>query len=209
MSDTTIGNIIGSMEELEAIYGSPGEPSLIKETPFITEQYRAYVEAAPFLTLATVGPEGLDCSPRGDITGFVRVADERTLMMPDRMGNNRCDSLRNILRDPRVALCFLIPGSTNALRVNGTAQLSIDPELLESFAVNGKPPRSVAVIHTEAVYFQCGRAIVRSKLWESEARIDPASLPTPGEILASMSKNRVGGSEYDAKWKGRSEKTLW
>ena len=209
MSDTTIGNIIGSMEELEAIYGSPGEPSLIKETPFITEQYRAYVEAAPFLTLATVGPEGLDCSPRGDIPGFVRVADERTLMMPDRMGNNRCDSLRNILRDPRVALCFLIPGSTNALRVNGTAQLSVDPELLESFAVSGKPPRSIAVIRTEAVYFQCGRAIVRSKLWENEARIDPATLPTPGEILAEMSKNRVGGSDYDTEWKGRAEKTLW
>jgi PPOX class probable FMN-dependent enzyme len=209
MSDTSIGNIIGTVEELEAIYGAPGEPSLVKETPFITEQYKAYIEASPFLTLATAGPEGLDCSPRGDIPGFVRVADERTLLMPDRLGNNRCDSLKNILRDPRVALCFLIPGSTNALRVNGTAQLSVDPELLESFAINGKPPRSVAVIRTEAVYFQCGRAIVRSMLWESEARVDPATLPTPGEILAEMSKNRVGGSDYDTEWKGRAEKTLW
>ena len=164
---------LNTVEELEAIYGKPGEASLVKEVPEIIPQYREYIEAAPFCTLATVGPEGLDCSPRGDVPGFVRVHDERTLMMPDRRGNNRVDSLKNIIRDPRVALCFLIPGSRNALRVNGEAHLSINPDIKASFAVDGKEPRSVIVIKTHAVYFQCGRAIVRSNLWNPEAQIDP------------------------------------
>lgn len=201
--------ILKTTEELEALYGKPGETSLVKEVPVVIPQYRAFIEASPFCTLATSGPEGLDCSPRGDVPGFVRVSDERTLMMPDRRGNNRTDSLRNIIRDPRVALCFFIPGSRNALRVNGSAQLSIDPDLKTSFAVDGKEPRSVIVIHTEAVYFQCGRAIVRSRLWDPEAQVDPASLPTPGDVLAALSDGRIGGISYDADWDNRAQKTLW
>ena len=201
--------ILSSVEELEAIYGQPGEASLVKEVPEIIPQYRAFVEASPFCTLATVGPEGMDCSPRGDVPGFVRVHDTRTLMMPDRRGNNRVDSLKNIVRDPRVALCFLIPGSRNALRVNGEAHLSVDPEIKHSFAMDGKEPRSVIVIRTTAVYFQCGRAIVRSSLWNPEAQIDPKSLPTPGEVLAELSNGSVGGPDYDAKWEGRANETLW
>ncbi|MEM9330539.1 MAG: pyridoxamine 5'-phosphate oxidase family protein [Pseudomonadota bacterium] len=201
--------ILSTIEELEAIYGKPGETSLIKEVPEIIPQYKAYIEASPFCTLATAGPEGLDCSPRGDVPGFVRVHDDRTLMMPDRRGNNRTDSLKNIVRDPRVAICFLIPGSLNALRVNGEAHLTVDEDLKKSFAINGKEPRSVIVIKTMSVYFQCGRAIVRSKLWDPEQQVDPASLPTPGDVLAELSKGTIGGPDYDAKWDGRAKETLW
>src|SRR5881392_2778745 len=124
-----------TLEELEALYGRPGETSLVKEVDRVTPHYRVLIEASPFAVLATSGPEGLDCSPRGDVPGFVRIHDEKTLMLPDRRGNNRIDSLRNIVRDPRVSLVFLIPGVGTTLRVNGRALLSIDPDLLNSFAV--------------------------------------------------------------------------
>lgn len=159
--------------------------------------------------LSTVGPEGLDGSPRGDGPGFVRVADERTLLLPDRRGNNRCDSLRNIVRDPRIALLFLIPGVGNTLRVNGRARLSVEPALLESFAVKGQAPRSVAVISVERVYFQCARALVRSALWSPESQVDPESLPGAGEMLAVLSQGRVGGELYDRAWPERAAATLW
>ena len=201
--------IINSIEALEEIYGQPGEASIVKEVPEVIPQYRAFIEASPFCSLATVGPEGLDCSPRGDVPGFVRVHDNRTLMMPDRRGNNRADSLKNIIRDPRVALCFLIPGSRTALRVNGEAHVSVDSDLKKSFEEKGKEPRSVIVIKTMAVYFQCGRAIVRSKLWSEEAKVNPAILPTPGDVLEELSNGSVGGKEYDEKWDGRAKKTLW
>ena len=200
---------ITSLAELVSLYGTPLETSLAKEVPFVTPHYRALIEASPFATLATSGPEGLDCSPRGDLPGFVRVVDEKTLMMPDRHGNNRIDSLRNIVRDPRVALLFLIPGSGNTLRINGRAQLKNDPDLLASFAVAGKPPRTVIVIAVETVYFQCARAIVRSDLWNPDKHIDPKSLPTAGEILAALSNDRIGGAEYDRAWPERARKTLW
>ncbi|MEO6046004.1 MAG: pyridoxamine 5'-phosphate oxidase family protein [Candidatus Kapaibacterium sp.] len=201
--------IIATLEELEQVYGLPGETSTVKELDYITPHYRAYIDASPFVALATGGPEGLDCSPRGDLPGFVRVYDERTLMMPDRRGNNRTDSLRNIVRDPRTAFLFLIPGAGNTLRVNGRAHLSIDPDLLASFAVDGKAPRSVIVLAVDAVYFQCARAIVRSELWNPEKHIDPESLPSAGEMLAMLSENRVGGEDYDREWNGRAKATLW
>src|SRR5579871_5806980 len=138
--------IITTLEELEAIYGHPGETSTVKVTDRVTPQYRAFIDASPFAVLATSGPEGLDCSPRGDRPGFVRVPDDRTLWLPDRRGNNRVDSLRNVVRDPRVALLFLIPGSGTTLRVNGRARVSIDEALCTSFMMDGKAPRSVIVI---------------------------------------------------------------
>ena len=204
--------MITTLEQLEAIYGKLGDvtdASVVKEIPYINAHYRAFIEASPFVSLATCGPEGLDCSPRGDTPGFVRVHDERTLMLPDRRGNNRVDSLRNIVRDPRVGLLFLIPGSGSTLRVNGRAQLSIDPELLSTFVMDGKPPRSVAVIAVETVYFQCARAILRSDLWNPEKHVDPQSLPSPGQILAGLSQDRVGGANYDAEWPERARKSLW
>lgn len=200
---------ISTIVELEALYGFPKETSTAKEIDWISAEYRALIEASPFAVLATSGPEGLDCSPRGDLPGFVRIADERTLLMPDRRGNNRVDSLRNIVRDGRVGLLFLIPGSGTTLRVNGRAELTTDPGMLASFAVKNQEPRSVIVITVEAIYFQCARAIVRSSLWNAESQVDPKTLPTPGQILAGLTDGRVGGKAYDEEWPKRAAKTLW
>ena len=202
-------SVIATVEQLEAIYGQPNDASTVKVADRITPSYRVLIEKSPFAALATAGPEGLDCSPRGDLAGFVRIHDPKTLMMPDRRGNNRIDSLRNIVRDPRVALLFLIPGSGNTLRVNGRAQVSIDPDLLASFKVQGKAPRTVIVMTIDEIYFQCARAIVRSELWNPDRRVDPATLPTPGQILAEMSDNRIGGEPYDREWPERARQTMW
>jgi hypothetical protein len=200
---------ITSIAQLEAFYGAPSEASTAKEVQRLTTEYRAYIEASPFVALATGGPEGLDCSPRGDRPGFVRVRDERTLLLPDRRGNNRVDSLRNILRDPRVGLLFLLPGSGNTLRVNGRAHLSTDPELLASFVMEGKAPRCVLVIAVDAVYFQCSRALMRSDPWNPEKHVAPGRLPTPGDILGSLTGGRVGGPDYDLAWPERAKNSLW
>jgi PPOX class probable FMN-dependent enzyme len=202
-------SVIATIDQLEAIYGQPNDASTVKVADRITAAYRALIDKSPFAALATCGPEGLDCSPRGDLPGFVRIHDEKTLMMPDRRGNNRVDSLRNIVRDPRVALLFLIPGSGSTLRVNGHAQVSADPDLLASFRMEGKTPRTVIVMTVDEVYFQCARAIVRSDLWNPDKLIDPKSLPTPGQILADMSENRVGGEHYDREWPERARQTMW
>ena len=200
---------LDTVEALEALYGVPNAASTVKEVDYLTPEYRALIAASPFVVLATSGPEGLDASPRGDRPGFVRMVDERTLMLPDRRGNNRVDSLRNIVRDPRLALLFMIPGSGTTLRVNGRAVLSIDPDLLASFAVDGKPPRSVMVMTIETVFFQCARAVVRSALWDPAARVDPTSLPTPGRMLAALSGGAEGGKAYDDAWPERAKGSLW
>src|SRR6202167_4116177 len=141
---------ITTTEQLEALYAdAPYGPALIKEVDYITPEYRKLIEAAPFVVLATSGPDGLDCSPRGDPPGFVRVIDERTLVIPDRRGNNRIDSLRNLVRDPRVALLFLIPGVGETMRVIGRAKISTDPKLTESFIIDGKAPKSVLIVTVE------------------------------------------------------------
>src|ERR1700744_859311 len=202
-------SVVMTIDQLEAIYGFPGEASTVKVDDRITPSYLILIDTSPFAALATSGPEGLDCSPRGDVAGFVRIHDARTLMMPDRRGNNRIDSLRNIVRDPRVALLFLIPGSGTTLRINGRAQISADPELLASFGVDGKAPRTVIVMIVGEIYFQCARAIVRSDLWNPDKHVDPKTLPTPGQILAEMSANRVGGEEYDRAWPKRARQSLW
>src|SRR6516164_3292817 len=174
---------ITTMDGLDALYDEPFGPSIVKEIDHVNIHYRAFIEAAPFFALATSGPDGMDCSPRGDAPGFVRVLDENTLLIPDRRGNNRIDSLRNILDDPRVALLFLIPGCGETLRVNGRAAISTDPELMQSFIVEGKAPRSVIVVTVENAYYQCPKAIVRSKLWDTATWLDRKTLPTAGKIL--------------------------
>jgi PPOX class probable FMN-dependent enzyme len=206
---STAMSTVATIEQLEAIYGQPNEASTVKVADRITAPYRVLIDKSPFAVLATCGPEGLDCSPRGDLPGFVRVHDDKTLIMPDRRGNNRVDSLRNIVRDPRVALLFLIPGSGSTLRVNGWAHVSDDADLLASFRMDGKAPRTVIVMTVDEIYFQCARAIVRSDLWNPDKRIDPKSLPTPGQILAGMSENRVGGDQYDREWPERARQTMW
>src|SRR5437763_15482221 len=159
-------HLVATMDALEALYGEPYGPAIVKEIDHVNQSYRALIAAAPFFALATSGPDGLDCSPRGDAAGFVRVADEKTLLIPDRRGNNRIDSLRNIVSDPRVALLFLIPGVGETIRVIGRSSISTDPALTETYTVNGKAPRTVIVIEVERVFYQCTKAIVRSKLWD-------------------------------------------
>jgi PPOX class probable FMN-dependent enzyme len=201
---------VTTIEQLEALYTpAPVAASTVKVANRMTPEYRRLVKASPFAALATIGPEGIDCSPRGDQPGFVRIHDDQTLMMPDRRGNNRIDSLRNIVRDPRCAFLFLLPGSGTTFRANGRAHLSIDPDLLESFAVDGKSPRSVIVMEIDELYFQCARAIVRSDLWNPARHIDLSTLPTPGQILASMTNGAVGGQPYDQAWPERAKQTMW
>ena len=202
--------IIASLADLDAIYDvAPAPASTVKVADHITADYRALIEASPFVALATVGPEGLDCSPRGDRPGFVRVADPKTLILPDRRGNNRIDSLRNVVRDPRVALMFLIPGSGTTFRVNGRAVVSADPDLLASFAVDGKAPRTCLVVTVVEAYFQCARAIVRSGLWKAESQVDPRVLPSAGAMLAAVTAGEVGGEAYDKAWPARAAASLW
>jgi len=206
MSDN---HTVTSIEQLEAIYGQPAGAAVWKEVDHITKEYRAFIEAAPFFALSTCGPEGVDCSPRGDAPGFVRVADEKTLMIPDRRGNNRIDSLRNIVRDPRVSLLFLIPGVGETFRVIGHAAISTEPALCESFIFAGKAPRSVIIVKVDSVYFQCSKAIVRSKLWDPASIVDRKSLPSNGTILAALTKGEHGGEEFDRMYPERIKATIY
>jgi len=201
---------ITTMEQLEALY-SDGvyPPAKHKEVDRITNAYRRLVEASPFFALATIGPDGLDCSPRGDPNGFVRVVDEKTIVVPDRRGNNRIDSLRNLISDPRVALLFLIPGVSETLRIMGRATISTDPELCNSFTMQGKAPKSVLVIKVDKVFFQCAKAIVRSKLWDPKTQIERASLPTAGVILAEITDGKLGGPEHDRLAPERMKATIY
>ncbi|MES2722898.1 MAG: pyridoxamine 5'-phosphate oxidase family protein [Pseudomonadota bacterium] len=198
-----------TIEDLEALYGRPGPSSTLKELDRLNAEYRALIAASPFAALATAGPEGLDCSPRGDAGEVVRIADDRTLLMPDRRGNNRADSLRNIVRDPRVALLFLIPGSGSSLRVNGRAELRTDEDLLEAFRIEGKPPRCVIVITIDTVFFQCARAVIRADLWNPAKHVDASRLPSAGQMLSAASAGAQGGDAYDAGWPARAAASMW
>ena len=195
---------------LRRIYSTgPGETSLAKVADHVHPLYRPYIEAAPFAVLATLGPDGLDTSPRGDAPGFVHIADPHTLLLPDRRGNQRIDSLRNIAQDPRVALLFLIPGAGEALRVNGSARISALPALCDRFAVDGHAPASVLVIAVRSVFFQCARAIQRSGLWSPAQHVAAGSLPSPGAILQCMSQVGIDGAAYDAALPARQAATLY
>lgn len=203
-------NTITTTAELEKLYSdAPYGPAVFKETDHISPQYRKLIEAAPFCVVATCGPEGLDCSPRGDPPGFVRVLDAHTLVIPDRRGNNRIDSLRNLVRDPRISLLFLIPGVGETMRVNGRARISTDPKLTEIFAMNGKVPKCVLVVTVERAYFQCTKAIIRSKLWDPASVVDRKTLPTPGSILAELTDGKMGGPEHDRAAPERIKQTIY
>ena len=199
---------VTNIEALEAIYGQPAGRSVSKEVDRLTGNYRRLVEAAPFAVLATVGPEGTDCSPRGDPPGFVRVVDEKTLMLPDRRGNNRIDTLRNIVRDGRLSLLFLIPGVGETLRVNGRGEVVTDPDLLASFETQGKRPRSVLVVHIERIYFQCQKALARSRLWDPAARVDRKSLPSAGDMLKELDSG-FDAASYDAGYSDHMKETIY
>lgn len=200
---------ITTVPELDGLYDAAVGASLVKEVDRIIPEYRAFIEASPFLTIATAGPDGLDCSPRGDPPGFVRVVDERTVMIPDRRGNNRLDSLRNLLHDPRVALLFMVPGVGETIRINGRAAISTEPGLLASFVAEGKTPRSVLVVTAERVYFQCSKAVVRSRIWDPATQVERRSLPSAGDILTACSAGAMGGAEYDRIYPERIKATLY
>lgn len=202
-------HLVTSTEALEAIYGRPAGAAVFKEIDHINAGYRALIEASPFVVVATCGPEGLDCSPKGDAPGFVRILDDKTLAIPDRRGNNRTDSFHNVVRDPRIALLFLIPGVRETLRVNGRAVISVDPELMASFAVDGKPPRSVLIVAIESIYFHCAKALVRSHLWDPAAQVDRKSLPSPGAIVAELSAGSVSADNYDRELPARIQRELY
>lgn len=201
---------ITTPEQLNALLGDVSSGALRKEVSFIHPHYQALIQASPFAVLATCGPDGLDASPRGDQQGFVVVQDPQTLLLPERRGNNRVDSLRNILEDPRVALIFLIPGVGETLRVNGRASISVDPSLLDRFVVDGKAPKCVLSIRVESAFFQCARAIVRAGLWQPA--LPPAAargLPTAGQMLTSLTHGEVDGVQYDRDLPARQQATLY
>ncbi len=202
-------HLIRDEATLEALYGTASAGAIAKEVDYLHPHYRAMIAASPFMVLATAGPEGLDTSPRGDPAGFVQVVDDRTLLIPDRRGNNRADSLRNIIRDPRVALLFMIPGVGETLRVNGTAVISTDPALINRFEHRGTFPRSVIVVTAERVYFQCSKALVRSELWNAEKQVPRSALPSTGTILADITGGTVGGVQYDREYPERLRTTIY
>lgn len=202
-------DVIREHAQLDALFGAVAAPSLRKEISYVHPLYRAMIEASPFAILATSGTDGLDASPRGDPAGFVVVEDEKTLLLPERRGNNRVDSLHNLVDDPRVALLFLIPGVGETLRVNGRARISVAPALLERFAMYGKPPRCVLVIAVERVYFQCARAIQRSRLWHPAPPDAKPQVPTPGQVLAALTDAEVDAEKYDRDLPARQRSTLY
>ncbi|MEI7292761.1 pyridoxamine 5'-phosphate oxidase family protein [Paraburkholderia tropica] len=205
--------MLTTTDELEAHYGTPHERALRKEIDHVNADYRRFIELSPFVVLATGGPDGLDCSPRGDAPGFVRVLDERTLALPDRPGNNRVDSLRNVVAAPQVGLLFMVPGVGEMLRVNGRARVSVEAGLLDHFAVDGKPPRSVLLIDIESAYFHCAKAIARSHLWDASRHVERSQLPSAGDMLRRVNDEQYGESfdveRYEADLAERMKKTLY
>jgi len=202
-------SLIRDEAALTALYGESSPGAIGKEIDYIHPHYRAMIEASPFMVLATSGPEGLDASPRGDPAGFVHVLDDKTLLIPDRRGNNRVDSLRNIIRDDRVALLFLIPGVGETLRVNGRAVISVAPDMIGRFPFRGTLPRSVIVVTAERVYFQCPKALLRSELWNPEKHITRKALPSTGTILADVTTGMIDGDQYDRDYPERLRATIY
>lgn len=199
---------ISTLQQLEAIYGAPRPQSLLKEVTALTPEYAAWIKVSPFAVLASVGADGLDCTPRGDPAGFVDVVDDKTLVLPDRAGNNRIDTLRNLIADPRIALLFLVPGRDETIRIAGSAVISTDPELLQRYVVAGKVPQTAMIITVERVYFQCARALKRARLWCADSD-EGQALPSIGDILKSISNGQFDGAAYDAELRDRMNKTLY
>jgi hypothetical protein len=201
-------NTVTTEAGLEEIYGPPIAVAITKELDHISDHHRAFIEKSPFVVIASSGPEGLDCTPRGDPAGFVRVVDQNTVLIPDRRGNNRIDTLRNIVRDPRIALLFLIPGIGQTLRINGRAEIRTDVALRESFTMQNKVPATVIAVTAERVYTQCPKALVRSKLWDTDTQIPRSALPSPGEMMQAIDAD-FDGPAYDAGYEANLRKTIY
>ena len=200
---------ITTEEQLASLFDTAGEGSIAKETSVLHPVYQEWIKASPFAVLATVGRGGLDVSPRGDPTPLVRIVNEKTILLPERRGNNRVDGLRNILQDPRVALIFFIPGIRESIRVNGKASITVDPIILQSFAVNGALPKCVLEIAVDTVFFQCGRALLRSGLWDVENHRQPKDVPSAGAILSVLTGAGIDGVAYDRELPVRQLNSLY
>ena len=205
-----VEHVIETVEELRSSYGEPSERAVKKSLDRLDRHCRRFIELSPFVVLASAGADGrVDCSPRGDPAGFVAVLDERTILLPDRRGNNRADSLTNVLENPNVGMLFMIPGVDETLRLNGRARLTTDPARLEPLAVNGRVPRSGLVVEVEEVFLQCTKALVRSRLWADETRVDrKAALPSFGQMLA----DHIGesdGEKVDREIRARVRESLY
>ncbi len=203
------GNFVTTVDELERLYGPPKERAVLKQMDRLDGHARAFISASPFLLLATCGRSGADCSPRGDAPGFVEVADDETLLVPDRRGNNRVDSLRNVVENPDVGLLFLVPGANETFRVNGRARLSVEPDLLRRFDVRGKRPKTVLVVRVEEAFMQCSRALIRSDLWNPDRFDASLALPSAGTMLAAHTGGKVDAAEYDALEREERQRTLY
>ncbi len=203
------GHIIRSLDQLSEHYAAPSERVILKQIDHLDEHARAFIAASPFALLATCGPGGVDVSPRGDEPGFVHVEDDTTLLLPDRRGNNRIDSIRNIVQNPQAGMIFLVPGINETFRVNGDAHISVDPVLLGRFVVDGKAPRSVIVITVREAFLQCARALLRSDLWNPAKHIPRSALPRTGTVLAAHTKGNVDADVYDCTLKETLATTLY
>ena len=204
-----LADSVTSIDQLEKIYGEPNPNSLTKEIDHISDHYQTFIEAAPFVVLATSREEGLDCSPRGDPPGFVRVHDKKTVLIPDRRGNNRLDSLKNLVRDPRCSLLFLIPGVGETMRVNGTAGLVTNHALREEFTIQGKIPALVIVVTVERIYFQCSKALVRSRLWDPGSKVSRSELPTVGQMIRGLQEENFDSEAYDEAYPKHLKTTIY
>ena len=205
----TLENVITDLAQLEALYGPAAPRSITKEISHINDEYRAFIEAAPFMAVATVGIQGLDCSPRGEDGSVVQIVDEKTIRFADRRGNNRLDTLRNIVGDNRIALLFLVPGIGETMRINGRASISVSVDLLEMFAVEGKLPKTVVEVKVEQVYFQCSKALVRSGIWQIDKHVTPTDVPSAGQMLEATAVDDFDGRKYDQESNPRYLDELW
>ena len=203
-----MNDVITTEAELDDTYGAPVPVAITKALDHISAHYRAYIEHSPFVVIASSGPGGLDCTPRGDPAGFVRVVDRNAVLIPDRRGNNRIDTLRNLVHDPRISLLFLILGIGLTLRINGRAEIRTDRVLRESFEMQGKTPATVIAVSAERVYTQCPKALVRSKLWDASVYLSKSDLPSSGEMLQAIEAG-FDGATWDAQYGDRLKKTIY
>lgn len=202
--------LVRSIEELNELYGAVNEVSIFKVKDRLDDNAKKFIESSPFVVLATTNSDSeLDCSPRGDRAGAVRILDEKTLLLPDRRGNNRTDSLKNILENPNVALIFFVPKINETFRVGGTAQISVAPDLLEQFSVEGKMPKTVLIITIREAFVHCSRALVRSDFWHPGKHDSWKDVPTMGKILAANMNGNLDADEYDRELPERVRKTLY
>jgi PPOX class probable FMN-dependent enzyme len=193
----TISNILDTEDQLARLYDAPSERAILKQIDRLDMHCRVFIAASPFLMLATCGSRGADCSPRGGAPGFVHVVDDNLLVIPDSKGNNRLDSLRNIIHNPAVGMLFMVPGVNETLRVNGRACITQDAALLARFETTGFAAKTVIAVNVEEAFMQCAKALVRADIWNPSKHVERNSLPSLGVVLAAHTKGRVDPETYD------------